>query len=92
MKNLTTIVAFFAFNLLLITSLSAQIKGLFEREDPVFHASVYPTEQEGSVMLVYHFTHSKISEMNISVWLRDQGTGLSGQGANQLIRGLRSGR
>ncbi len=90
MKNLTTFVAFFAFNFLFINSVSAQIKGLFEREDPVFNVSVYPTEREGSVMLVYHFTHSKISEMNISVWLRDQGTGLSGKGANQLIRGLRS--
>jgi len=90
MKNLITLVTLFVVNLLFINQIAAQIKGLFEREDPVFHASTHPTAREGEVMLVYYFTHSKITEMDISVWLRDQGTSLSGKGNNRLIRGLRT--
>lgn len=88
MKNLITFVVLFALNLLFVNQIAAQIKGLFEKEDPAFQATVIPTADEGTVMLVYYFTHSKITQMDISVWLRDQGTSLASNGSNRLIRGL----
>ncbi|MFN7116520.1 MAG: hypothetical protein ACK4TA_06940, partial [Saprospiraceae bacterium] len=78
-----------AIGLLLGTQVNAQIKGLFEKEEPVFNASILPTAERGTVKLVYYFTHSKASSIETSFWLRDEGSGMSGKGGNVLIRGLK---
>lgn len=77
------------FCLLFGLQATAQIKGLFEKEEPVFNASVIPTEEQGTVKLVFYFTHGKASSIETSVWLRDEGTGMSGMGSNILVRGLK---
>jgi hypothetical protein len=75
--------------LLLIGSANAQIKGLFEKEEPVFNATILPTAEPGTVRLVFYFTHSKASSIETSFWLRDEGTSMSGNGSLVLLRGLR---
>lgn len=76
-------------SLLLVFQANAQIKGLFEKEEPVFNASIIPTAERGTVKLVFYFTHSKASSIETSFWLRDEGTGMSSAGGNTLVRGLR---
>ncbi len=67
----------------------AQIKGLFEKEAPIFNASVVPTMEDGTVLLVFHFTHSKATSIETSLWLRDEGTSLGSTGTATLLRGLK---
>lgn len=69
--------------------LSAQIKGLFEKEAPVFSASVVPTSENGTVLVIFYFTHSKATSIETSVWLRDEGTNLGSNGTATLLRGLK---
>ncbi len=87
MKNLHLLFLLFIANLLPCFSV-AQIKGLFDKEEPLFNATILPTDEEGTVLLVFYFTHSKASSIEASVWLKDQGTSLSSEGSPRLIRGL----
>lgn len=63
--------------------------GFFDKEAPVFHTSIVPTADSGTVMMVYHYTHSKASSIEASVWIKDLGTKLLGNGVKKLVRGLR---
>lgn len=63
--------------------------GLLDKEAPVFHTSIVPTSDSGTVMMVYYFTHSKASSLEASVWIKDLGTNLLGNGVKKLVRGLR---
>lgn len=87
MKNLHLIFLLLIVNLLPYFSV-AQIKGIFDKEEPIFNATILPTDEEGAVLLVFYFTHSKASSIEASVWLKDQGTSLSGEGSPRLVRGL----
>lgn len=64
------------------------LKGIFDSEEPVFYTSVLPATEAGTIRLVVYFSHSKISELEASVWLQDRGTTLTTDGAKQLARGL----
>lgn len=44
-----------AAQILGFSSLFAQIKGLFEKEAPIFNASVVPTMEDGTVLLVLFY-------------------------------------
>ncbi|MDX1942954.1 MAG: hypothetical protein SFU99_20490 [Saprospiraceae bacterium] len=72
------------------TPATAQIKGLFDKEAPEFRASIIPTQEEGTVQLVFYFTHSKASALEGSIWLKDQGTSLVGNGESRMIRGMQA--
>lgn len=63
--------------------------GLFEKEEPVFHTTIIPTADSGTVLMVYHFTHPKASSLEASIWLKDMGANFRGGGPKTLIRGLR---
>ncbi len=89
MKRRFNAVLILTISLLLVCQANAQIKGLFEKEEPVFNASIIPTAERGTVKLVFYFTHSKASSIEASFWLRDEGTGVSSTGSNTLVRGLR---
>lgn len=76
---------------LLAWPLSAQddlLKRLFDKEAPVFNLQVAPTADSGTVMMMVYFTHSKVSALEISVWIKDQGTQLSGEGESRLVKSL----
>ncbi len=64
--------------------------GLFEKERPVFHPELIATSDTGVVQLVLYFTHSKLDDLEMSVWLKDQGAMLRGEGKKQLVGGLRT--
>ncbi len=89
MKKGITALSLVTISLLFSLQASAQIKGLFEKEEPVFNATLLPGEAPGSVKLVFYFTHSKANSIEASVWVRDEGTGMSMVGSNRLVRGLK---
>jgi hypothetical protein len=62
--------------------------GLFEKEEPQFFSSISPTDVPGEAVLVYHFTHSKISELEVSVWAQGLGTSLQDSEAKKMMKGL----
>jgi hypothetical protein len=62
--------------------------GLFEKEEPQFFARVTPTEVPGEARLIFHFTHSKLRELKVSVWVKDLGTSFQGSGKKQLMEEL----
>lgn len=81
----------FTIGLLFHLQANAQIKGLFEKEEPGFQVNILPSSAPGTVQLVFYYTHSKIASMEASVWLRDEGTGMSsGGGSNRMVRGLQA--
>ncbi len=91
MKNLRIGFVFLLMWCCLQSELQAQ--RLFEREEPAFQASVIPTSNRGTVLLVFYFTHSRISAIETSIWLREQDAGFSGTGGDtRLIRGLQETR
>ncbi|MBK7873458.1 MAG: hypothetical protein IPJ74_23740 [Saprospiraceae bacterium] len=90
MRKITTFFLLSTIGLLFTTQVVCQIKGLFDKEAPEFRATVIPTQEEGTVKLVFYFTHSKVTSLEGSIWLKDQGTSLSGAGENRMIRGLQS--
>lgn len=62
--------------------------GIFEQEEPVFFATVSPSEKPGEVKLEYYFTHSKLSSLEVSFWIKDLGTAFRNTGERVLVRGL----
>jgi hypothetical protein len=64
-------------------------KGLFGKEAPTFHATVLPGDVEGTVGMVLYFTHNKLSDLEVSVWIKDNGPALNREGDKRLVRGLR---
>lgn len=63
-------------------------KGLIDKEDPVFQSTVISSPENGQVKLVVYYTHSKIDELEYSVWLKDLGTNFQKNGSKKLVRGL----
>ena len=64
--------------------------GLFEKEQPRFFAQITPTSVPGEVQMIFHFTHSKASEVEVSVWRTDLGANLQDPESKEMISGLRS--
>lgn len=88
MKQLLTITV---LCLALAVQLAGQaeiFEGLFGKEDPVFHASLTPAEEEGVVKLDFYFTHPSLDKLEVSFWIRDLGANLMGNGEKQLVQGL----
>lgn len=65
------------------------LNGIFEQEAPVFFAEVKPTEKAGEAELTFYFTHSKLSNLEVSFWIKDLGTSLQSKGQKEMIRGLK---
>lgn len=61
---------------------------IFSQEEPVFQSTILPTTADGAAKVVVYFTHSKISALETSFWITDNGADLSGNGAKKLLRGL----
>lgn len=62
--------------------------GLFEKEAPRFFVQAEPTVVPGEVRVIYHFTHSKASTVEASLWSDDLGTNLRNTGKRTLVRSL----
>lgn len=62
--------------------------GLFDQEEPVFFATVLPSDNPGEVKLEYYFTHSKLSDLEVSFWIKDLGTSFRANGDKVLVKGL----
>lgn len=88
MKKLITCSLLLSASLFFATQAIGQIKGLFDKEEPEFRATIVPNAEEGTVLLVYYYTHSKATSLEASLWMKDQGTSLAGSGENKLLRGL----
>ena len=61
---------------------------IFEQEEPVFFATILPSETPGEVKLEYYFTHSKLSALEVSFWIKDLGTSFRSSGERILVKGL----
>lgn len=74
------------------TTIHAQdlLDGLLDKEAPVFHPTIAATPQSGSAALTYYFTHSKVADLEASVWIQDLGSNLMTQSSKRMVRGLRS--
>ena len=91
MKQFISYPMLFAALLWASTNAPAQsdiLGGIFEKEEPEFFTSLYPTETPGEAVFIYHFTHSKLSEMEVSVWVQDLGTSLQDSESKQMVKGL----
>lgn len=89
-KSSTCFVLLFV-GLLVSTMLPAQndiLKGIFEKEAPEFQATIIPTGSKGEVRLAVYFTHSKLDELEISFWIKDNGTLLNADGDRRLVSDL----
>ncbi len=89
-KSSTFFVLLFV-GLLTSSTLGAQndlLKGIFEKEAPEFHATILPTTSKGNVQMAVYFTHSKLDELEISFWIKDNGTLLNADGDKRLVSGL----
>ncbi|MEQ8704373.1 MAG: hypothetical protein RIC19_10660 [Phaeodactylibacter sp.] len=64
--------------------------GLFEKEQPRFFAQIQPTMVPGEAQLIFHFTHSKASEVEASVWITDLGANLQDPESKEMVSGLRT--
>lgn len=91
MTKSSTWLIFLLVGLMTGTTLQAQndlLKGIFEKEAPEFHISVIPSSEKGSVRLAVYFTHSKLDELEIAFWIKDNGTLLNAEGEKSLVSGL----
>ncbi len=64
------------------------LKGILDKEDPVFNATLTKSNNQGEVLIDFYFTHSKIDELEISFWLKDLGTNFNESSAKKLVKGL----
>ncbi len=64
------------------------LRGIFEKEAPVFTVTIEPTDTKGSVEVTYHFTHSKASALEVSVWIKDLGTSFRSNEDKKLVAEL----
>lgn len=90
MKNSVVVQVLLAFFLLTATSVTGQqdlFKDLFESEEPVFHTTVSPGYDSGTVQVVFSFTHSKLEALEAVVWLKDLGTTITGDGDKKMLTG-----
>ncbi len=88
MKQLLTITSFFLALAVQLNGQSEILEGLFGKEDPEFHASFTPAQEEGVMQMDFYFTHPNTDELEISFWIKDLGTNLMGGGEKKLVQGL----
>lgn len=73
----------------LTLQLAAQnLKGLFDKEEPAFFITLSATPDSGVAMVTLHFTHSKATSIEASLWIKDLGTNLSPIGSNRMVKDL----
>ena len=65
------------------------LKGILDKEEPVFHADISTTENDGSIHIKFYFTHSKLNEIEASFWIKDLGASFQENNPQKLGRGLR---
>ena len=93
MKRLLTTVLPLVFALLTFVDGNAQkdlFKGIFEREDAKFHPTLENTPMKGVTNLNLYFTHSKVNTLEYSVWIKDLGTSMIGDGPKKMVKDLGS--
>ncbi|NET34291.1 MAG: hypothetical protein F6K19_20080 [Cyanothece sp. SIO1E1] len=93
MKRLLTTVLPLVFAVLTFVDGNAQkdlFKGIFEREDAKFHPTLENTPMKGVANLNLYFTHSKVNALEYSVWIKDLGTSLVGDGPKKMVKDLGS--
>ncbi len=73
-----------------VLPLSAQIETLFEKEEPEFFMTVLPSGEVGVVELEIYFTHSRLSNAEVSFWMIDRGDNRLNDGKKQIIGALRT--
>lgn len=91
MKKLLTTVLPLVFALLTVVEGYAQkdlFKGIFEREDAQFHPTLENAAPKGVVNLNLYFTHSKVNSLEYSVWIKDLGTSMMGDGQKKMVKDL----
>ena len=86
--SITLTTALFCFCLFSAHAQKELLDGFFEKEAPRFTPRIEAMQQNGSSMLIYYFTHSKASNIEASVWIKDLGANLSTQADKQLISDL----
>jgi len=93
MKKLLTTVLPLVFALLTFVEGYSQkdlFKGIFEREEAKFHPTLENAAQKGVANLNLYFTHSKVNTLEYSVWIKDLGTGMMGDGQKKMVKDLTS--
>lgn len=64
-------------------------EGILDKEEPVFTPTITAGDRDGTAQLMYYFTHSRASEIEISLWIKDMGTNLMSQADKRMVRGLK---
>ncbi len=93
MKRLLTTVLPLVFAMLAFLDGNAQkdlFKGIFEREDAKFHPTLENAPMKGVTNLNLYFTHSKVNALEYSVWIKDLGTSMIGDGPKKMVKDLGS--
>ena len=62
--------------------------GLLEKEKPAFTVNFLPGLDKGTARLSLFFTHSKMDELEVSVWVQDKGSLLDIAGKRMLVSDL----
>lgn len=89
MKKSCFCLIFSALCVVSATQIRAQnLKGLFDKEEPVFFVSVTPAPDSGVAMVTLYFTHSKAVSLEASLWIKDLGANLSPTGGNRMVKSL----
>lgn len=89
MKKFLICLSFFACCFASANAAFAQnLKGLFDKEEPVFHVSVSPTKDSSTAMLTIYFTHSKAESVEGSLWVKDLGTNFATSGNSRMVKDL----
>jgi hypothetical protein len=92
MKKILTYLNLALLNLLVVVPGLSQkdiFKGIFEKEEPVFNTNIVPTNNQGEVLLIYYFSHSKVTDLEASIWMKDNGRNLLNDGSPQMVRELK---
>lgn len=59
--------------------------GIFEKEDPEFKVEFEPTPEIGRVKAVISFSHAKLKELDVKVWIKDLGANFMADGLKNTI-------
>jgi hypothetical protein len=72
-----------------VTAQSDLFEGVLNKEEPVFTPVLETMQREGVAKLVYYFTHPRATSIEASIWIKDLGPNLAGEGEKRLVRGLK---
>ena len=64
-------------------------EGILDKEEPVFTPTITAGDRDGTAQLTYYFTHSRASEIEASIWIKDMGSNLMSQADKRMVRGLK---